>query len=304
MHRRAKLFSVVAAVALSVLVATPASAASGSQPNPPSWGLDRIDQRNLPLDNTYNYSTTADNVNVYVIDTGIDISHPDFGGRAHYGWDFVDNDAIADDCNGHGTAVAGAVGGSDFGVAKGVTLYAVKVLNCQGSGTFSQVVSGVNWVTANHRKPAVAVLTLGGSVSAQLDTAIQQSIAAGVTYVSAAGGSAADACRFSPGHVAEVINVAATDRTDARASFSNYGSCVDIFAPGVSLALPWLGGGSNTLSGSSWSAGYVAGGAALYLAGQPAATPQQVSAALVANGSPVVTNPGTGSPNVLLYTGS
>lgn len=302
--RRTRLLTVAAAVATSFfMLATPAMAAPGTQPNPPSWGLDRIDQRNLPLDNTYNYANTADPVNAYIIDTGIDISHPDFGGRAHYGWDFVDNDANAHDCNGHGTAVAGAVGGAQHGVAKNAQLYAVRVLGCSGSGTFEQVIAGIDWVTANHRKPAVAVLTLGGGISAQLDAAIQRSIAAGVTYVSASGGSATDGCQFSPGHIPEIINVSATDRNDARASFTNYGSCIDLFAPGVSVTLPWPGGGSNTLSGSSWSAAYVAGGAALYLNDNPNATPQQVSSALVAKASPVVTNPGPGSPNLLLYTG-
>ena len=229
--RRTRLFSLAAAITISVSMATPALAAAGTQPNPPSWGLDRIDQRTLPLNGTYTYGNTADTVNAYIISTGIKIELPEFGGRAHYGWDFTDNDAIADDCNGHGTAIAATVGGTNFGVAKKAQLYAVKVLGCAGSGTTDAVVAGINWVTANHRKPAVAVLPIGGGVSTAIDQAVRNSVAAGVTYVTSAGASASDGCQFSPGHVPEVINVAATDINDARASFSNYGSCVDIFAP-------------------------------------------------------------------------
>ncbi|MGQ0839135.1 S8 family peptidase [Actinokineospora sp.] len=280
---------------------------SVDQLNPPSYGLDRIDQRNLPLDNKYSYSTTASNVNAYIIDTGINMTHSDFGGRAVSGRDTVDNDNDASDCNGHGTHVAGTTGGAAYGVAKGVRLIGVRVLNCQGSGTNAGVIAGIDWVTANHVKPAVANMSLGGGVSTTLDQAVQRSIAAGVTYAIASGNSNANACNFSPARTPEAITVNASDRNDARASFSNFGTCTDIYAPGVSITSAWIGGNTatNTISGTSMATPHVAGGAALYLAANPTATPLAVRNALVAAGTPnKITNPGTGSPNVLLYTGS
>ena len=281
-----------------------------TQPNPPTYGLDRIDQRNLPLDSAYSYSRTASNVRAYIIDTGIRTSHADFGGRAVSGFDAIDGGA-ADDCNGHGTHVAGTVGGSAYGVAKGVRLVAVRVLGCDGSGTTEQVVAGIDWVTANAVKPAVANMSLGGSADAVLDDAVRRSIASGVTYAVAAGNGLLgllplDACTQSPARVAEALTVSATDRTDRRAIWANLGSCVDVFAPGIDITSAWHTGNTatNTISGTSMASPHVAGAAALYLAGRPTATPAQVHAAIVGNATQgVVANPGLGSPNRLLHTG-
>jgi subtilisin family serine protease len=273
------------------------------QPNPPSWGLDRIDQRDLPLNSDYLYATTASNVHAYIIDTGMDLDHPDYGGRASSGFDAIDGGA-ADDCHGHGSHVGGTVGGTAHGVAKGVSLVAVRVLNCAGSGTTAQVVAGIDWVTANAVKPATANMSLGGSADAVLDAAVQASIAAGITYGVASGNSNTNACTASPARVPEAITVNATTRTDARASFSNFGPCTDIFAPGEGITSDWLAGGTNTISGTSMATPHVVGVSALYLSAHPEATPQQVRDALVAVGTPgKVTSPGAGSPNVLLYTG-
>ncbi|HEX6347087.1 S8 family peptidase, partial [Umezawaea sp.] len=201
-----------------------------TQTNPPSWGLDRIDQANLPLNSSYSYTTTGAGVNAYVIDTGVRISHQTFGGRAVNGYDAVSNDNIAQDGNGHGTHVAGTIGGSQYGVAKGVRIVAVRVLDNNGSGTTAGVVAGINWVTNNHVKPATANMSLGGGASTALDDAVRTSIARGVTYGVAAGNSNANASTFSPARVTQAITVGATERTDARASYSNYGSVLDVFA--------------------------------------------------------------------------
>ncbi|TQM84747.1 subtilisin family serine protease [Saccharothrix saharensis] len=275
------------------------------QQNPPSWGLDRIDQRNLPLDSAYNYSTTASNVRAYIIDTGIRTTHSDFGGRATWGTNTVDSNNT--DCNGHGTHVAGTVGGTAHGVAKGVQLIAVKVLNCAGSGTTAGVVNGVNWVTQNAVKPAVANMSLGGGVDTALDTAVRNSIAAGITYAVASGNSNANACNYSPARVAEALSVNASTNTDARASFSNYGTCTDLFAPGQNITSAWMTNdtSTNTISGTSMASPHVAGAAALYLADNPTATPPTVNAAIVAAAtSDKITSPGTGSANKLLFTGT
>jgi subtilisin family serine protease len=280
----------------------------GTQSNPPSWGLDRIDQRNLPLDNSYTYPNTADNVNVYIIDTGINLNHNDFGGRAVSGYDAVDGGS-ADDCNGHGTHVAGTVAGSSYGVAKGARIYAVRVLNCSGSGTTAQVVAGIDWVTANAVRPAVANMSLGGSANSSIDTAVNNSIAAGITYAVAAGngnilGVRQDACNYSPARVPNAITVGATQNNDAAASFSNYGTCVDILAPGVNITSAWYTSNTatNTISGTSMASPHVAGAAALVLSANPTWSPQQVRDYLVANATPnVISNVGTGTPNRLLY---
>jgi subtilisin family serine protease len=279
---------------------------TAQQVNPPSWGLDRIDQRRLPLDGVYGYPGTASNVTAYIIDTGILTTHSDFGGRASHGYDFVDGDANATDCNGHGTHVAGTVGGTSYGVAKGVRLVAVRVLNCSGNGTTSGVIAGIDWVTRNARKPAVANMSLGGGASAALDAAVNNSINSGVTFVVAAGNESTNACTRSPARTPNAITVGATTSGDARASYSNYGSCLDIFAPGSSITSAWHTSTTarNTISGTSMATPHVAGAAALYLSANPSASPTQVRNALVANGTTgVVTGAGTGSPNVLLYTG-
>ncbi|MET7864404.1 S8 family peptidase [Micromonospora taraxaci] len=280
---------------------------SGTQTNPPSWGLDRIDQRNLPLDSSYTYPNTASNVHAYIIDTGIRFSHNDFGGRATSGYDAVDGGS-ADDCNGHGTHVAGTVGGSAYGVAKGVQLVGVRVLNCSGSGTNAGVIGGVDWVTANAIKPAVANMSLGGGANTSLDNAVRNSIASGVTYGLAAGNdSGANACNTSPARTTEAITVGSTTSTDARSSFSNIGTCLDIFAPGSSITSAWYTSNTatNTISGTSMATPHVVGAAALVASANPSWTPAQVRNQLVANATPnVVGSPGSGSPNLLLYVGT
>ncbi|KXK61806.1 peptidase S8/S53 subtilisin kexin sedolisin [Micromonospora rosaria] len=277
---------------------------AGTQPNPPSWGLDRVDQRALPLDSSYTYPNTAGNVHAYIIDTGIRFSHSDFGGRAVSGFDAVDGGA-ADDCNGHGTHVAGTVGGGAYGVAKGVTLVGVRVLNCAGSGTNAGVIGGVDWVTANAVKPAVANMSLGGGANASLDTAVRNSINSGVTYGLAAGNdSGANACNTSPARTTEAITVGSTTNTDSRSSFSNIGTCVDIFAPGSAITSAWHTNdtATNTINGTSMATPHVVGAAALVASVNPSWTPQQVRDYLVNNATDgVIPNPGTGSPNKLLY---
>ncbi|MFG1880931.1 S8 family serine peptidase [Micromonospora sp. NPDC049102] len=280
---------------------------SGTQANPPSWGLDRIDQRNLPLDSSYTYPNTASNVHAYIIDTGIHFSHNDFGGRATSGYDAVDGGS-ADDCNGHGTHVAGTVGGSTYGVAKGVQLVGVRVLNCSGSGTNAGVIAGVDWVTQNAIKPAVANMSLGGGANSSLDTAVRNSIASGVTYGLAAGNdNGANACNVSPARTTEAITVGSTTSSDARSSFSNIGTCLDIFAPGSSITSSWYTSNTatNTISGTSMATPHVVGAAALVASANPSWTPAQVRNQLVSNATPnVITNAGSGSPNLLLYVGS
>ncbi|MER7197705.1 serine protease [Streptomyces sp. CB01635] len=272
--------------------------------NPPSWGLDRIDQGDLPLDKSYTWPESAGSgVTAYVIDTGIRISHRDFGGRAHYGWDFVDGDATAQDGNGHGTHVAATVAGTGYGVAKKADVVAVRVLDDAGSGTTAQVIAGIDWVTKNARKPAVANLSLGGSANAQLDAAVRGSIASGVTYTVAAGNDGLPASLYSPARVKEAITVGATDRTDRRAGFSNWGTRLDLFAPGVDITAAGYASdkGKATFSGTSMASPHVAGAAALYLADHASATPAEVSRALTGRAATGrITDPLPGSPNKLL----
>jgi len=271
----------------------------------PSWGLDRIDQRDLPLNNSYTYPNTASNVTAYIIDTGIRTTHQDFGGRAIWGTNTT-GDGNNTDCNGHGTHVSGTVGGGSYGVAKGVRLVAVKVLNCAGSGSFAGVAAGIDWVTQNHTSgPAVANMSLGGQGSdTTTENAVRNSIADGVVYAIASGNSNADACGFTPARVAEAITVNASDINDARASFSNFGTCTDIFAPGVNITSSWNTSDSatNTISGTSMATPHVAGGAALILGANPGLTPAQVWSTMSSNSTPnKITNPGAGSPNRLLF---
>ncbi|MFJ9642773.1 S8 family peptidase [Streptomyces sp. NPDC101206] len=279
--------------------------AQGTQPSPPSWGLDRIDQRALPLGSSYTYPDKAgEGVTAYIIDTGVRITHTDFGGRASYGFDAVDNDNTAQDGHGHGTHVAGTVAGSSYGVAKKAKIVAVRVLDNNGSGTTAQVVAGIDWVTRNAVKPAVANMSLGGGADSALDTAVRNSIAAGITYAVAAGNESTNANTKSPARVTEAITVGATTSSDAKSSFSNYGNVLDLFAPGSSITSAWGTGDSatNTISGTSMASPHVAGAAAVHLSQNPSDTPAQVASALVAAATPnVVTGPGTGSPNRLLF---
>ena len=268
------------------------------------WGLDRIDQASLPLSGTYTYPDSAGSgVTAYVIDTGVRITHQQISGRAAYGYDAVDGDTTASDGNGHGTHVATTIAGSTYGVAKKAKIVAVRVLDNNGSGTTAGVIAGVDWVTANHSGPSVANLSLGGGASSTLDTAVRNSIASGVTYAVAAGNSSANASSYSPARVTEAITVGATTSTDARASYSNHGSVLDVFAPGSSITAGWHTSdtATSTISGTSMATPHVAGAAAVYLAGHTSATPAQVASALV-NGATTgkVTGPGSGSPNRLL----
>ncbi|WP_432116551.1 S8 family peptidase [Streptomyces sp. S1] len=276
-----------------------------TQNNAP-WGLDRIDQANLPLSGTYTYPDSAGaGVTAYVIDTGVRISHSELAGRAVNGYDAVQNDTVAQDGNGHGTHVATTVAGTTYGVAKKAKVVAVRVLDNNGSGTTAGVIAGIDWVTSHHTAgvPAVANLSLGGGASTTLDNAVKRSIADGITYAVAAGNSGANASSSSPARVTEALTVGATGSNDAKSSWSNYGSVLDLFAPGVSITAGWHTGDSatNTISGTSMAAPHVAGAAAIYLAGHPSATPAQVATALVNGATPnKVTSPGSGSPNRLL----
>ncbi|MFI1188793.1 S8 family peptidase [Streptomyces californicus] len=279
---------------------------AGTQSPTPSWGLDRIDQKALPLNDSYTYADNGAGVKAYIVDTGINFTHQDFGGRAISGVNILAQGTPATDCHGHGTHVAGTVGGSSHGVAKGVTLVGVRVMNCTGAGAYGDVIAGVDWVTADHAAgaPAVANVSLGGPFSQALNDAITGAINDGVVFSVAAVNDRSDACAYSPASTPDAITVGATTRTDARAAYSNYGPCVDVFAPGSDITSPWIGSNTatNTISGTSMATPHVTGAAALVLVANPGFTPRQVRDKLAVNSAVYnkVTDPGAGSPNRLL----
>ncbi|MFZ5843446.1 MAG: S8 family serine peptidase [Pseudomonadota bacterium] len=275
----------------------------GATQSPATWGLDRIDQTSLPLNNSYTYGNSS-GVHAYIIDTGIRSSHSQFSGRMGNGYDAIGDGQGTNDCQGHGTHVAGTVGGTTHGVAKSVTLHAVRVLDCQGSGSNSGVIAGMDWVRANHVKPAVANMSLGGGASSAVDTAVANLTNAGVTVVVAAGNDSSNACNYSPARAASAITVGSTTSSDGMSSFSNYGSCVDIFAPGSSIVSAGISSNTATatLSGTSMASPHVAGAAALYLYANPTATPSAVTSALVNNASSNKISGIPSGPNKLLST--
>lgn len=272
----------------------------------PSWGLDRINQRSLPLDNLAGFGATGAGVHIYIIDTGILLTHTQFGGRASFGFDAIKDGNGQTDCHGHGTHVAGTAAGATYGIAKAARLHSVRVLDCNGFGLTSQVIAGVNWVTANRIKPAVANMSLGGGFSATFNQAVTTSIQAGITYTIAAGNSNLDACTVSPASTPNAITVAASDILDQRAGFSNFGPCVDLFGPGVNITSAWRTSNTATmvLSGTSMAAPHAAGVAALYLQTHPAAPAGNVRYALLSTATAgVIGNAGLSTANLLLYTG-
>ena len=269
----------------------------------PDWGLDRIDQKNLPLDSAYSYSQTGSGTTAYIVDTGILSTHQQFSGRVLSGYTAISDGNGTSDCHGHGTHVAGTVGGSTYGVAKNVSLVPIRILGCDGSGASSNVIAGLDWILKNGKKPAVVNMSLGGEANASLDSAVENLFNNGYVMVVAAGNSNTDACSSSPARVGKAITVAATDNTDTRASYSNYGSCVDIFAPGNQINSSWIGSNTATkvLNGTSMATPHVVGVVAEMLQSTPTATPQTISNNLLNQASNnVVKNP-SGSPNRLLY---
>ncbi|PSE42751.1 serine protease [Acinetobacter nosocomialis] len=269
----------------------------------PDWGLDRIDQKALPLNSTYSYSQTGTGTTAYIVDTGILSTHQEFSGRVLNGYTAISDGNGTTDCNGHGTHVAGTVGGTTYGVAKNVKLVPVRILGCDGSGASSNVIAGLDWILKNGSKPAVVNMSLGGAASSSLDSAVENLYNNGYVMVVAAGNSNTDACTSSPARTSNAITVAATDNTDTRASYSNYGSCVDIFAPGSQINSSWIGSNTATkvLNGTSMATPHVAGIVAELLQSTPTATPQTITSNLLNQAtSDVVKNP-SGSPNRLLY---
>ncbi|EPQ2991841.1 S8 family peptidase [Acinetobacter baumannii] len=269
----------------------------------PDWGLDRIDQKALPLNSAYSYLQTGSGTTAYIVDTGILSSHQEFSGRVLSGYTAISDGNGTTDCNGHGTHVAGTVGGTTYGVAKNVNLVPIRILGCDGSGASSNVIAGLDWILKNGKKPAVVNMSLGGATSSSLDSAVENLYNNGYVMVVAAGNSNTDACTSSPARVSKAITVAATDNTDTRASYSNYGSCVDIFAPGSQINSSWIGNNTATkiLNGTSMATPHVAGVVAEMLQSTPTASPQTISTNLLNQASSnVVKNP-SGSPNRLLY---
>ncbi|GGP73351.1 S8 family peptidase [Streptomyces calvus] len=290
--------------AVGAVVANRTVHTTATQDNPPSWGLDRVDQADTAGDSKYTYPDQAgEGVTAYVIDTGVRISHTDFEGRASHGYDAVDNDDTADDGNGHGTHVAATIAGAAHGVAKKANVVAVRVLDDNGSGTTEQVIAGIDWVTENHQGPSVANMSLGGGADPALDAAVAKAIASGVTFAVAAGNESTDAGQGSPARVPEAITVASSTEDDAQSDFSNYGAVVDVYAPGSDITSAWNDSdeGTKTISGTSMASPHVAGAAAVYLAGHPDAAPADVATALTDGATPdKISNPGSGTPNKLL----
>ena len=272
----------------------------------PSWGLDRVDQRALPFSNSFTASAYGAGVDVYIVDTGVSTTHTDFSGRLRSGFSAINDRRGSNDCNGHGTHVAGTAAGATYGVAKAASIIPVRVLDCAGTGSNSGVIAGLDWMIAHHTAgvAAVANMSLGGGASLALDTAVQNAINDGVVMAVAAGNSNANACNYSPARAANAITVGAIERTDVRASYSNFGSCLDIFAPGTSITSAWINSSTaiNTISGTSMASPHVAGVAAALLSANPTLSPAEISSILRSSATPnVVSSAGTGSPNYLLY---
>jgi len=276
-----------------------------SPQNQATWGLDRVDQADRPLDTQYNFVGDGAGVNAFIIDTGIRADHVEFAGRLRPGYNSVPDANGTNDCHGHGTHVAGTVGGTTWGVAKGVSLTPVRVLDCTGSGAWSGVIAGIDWVANSTLRPAVANMSLGGSVSSSVDAAVAGAVAKGVVIVVAAGNNGTDACNYSPARVPSAITVGATNSLDSRTSYSNIGACVDLFAPGHSITSAWntSATASNIIGGTSMASPHVAGVAALALAANPTASPADVASFLTTTATTNrLVNIGTGSPNLLLYS--
>lgn len=271
------------------------------QNNPPNWGIDRIDERTLPLDNQYESVLTGAGVNAYIIDTGLDLDHPNFSGRARLGTDVIGDGRNGNDCNGHGTHVGGITASETYGVAKDANLYAVRVFGCGSTTSTSNILNGMNWVIGNAQLPAVANMSLGGPANTTQDNLVQSMVNAGIVTVVAAGNDNSDACGFSPARATNAITVGSTTINDARSSFSNFGSCVDIFGPGSSITSTWLNGGSNTISGTSMASPHVAGVAALELQNDPGASVGTITSRIVNNATTGAISDTRGTVNRLLY---
>ena len=277
-----------------------------TQPNPPSWGLDRVDQEDLPLDDEYTYPNTASDVTAYILDTGVNLTHNDFEGRMVDGFDAIDEGGDADDCQGHGTHVAGTVAGTDHGIAKGASVSPVRVLDCAGGGSYDGIIDGIEWATEDADGASVANMSLGGPSDASLNEAVDASSEAGLTHVVAAGNSSDDACNYSPAGADTAITVGSTADDDSRSTFSSLGECVDIFAPGTDIMSAHIGSddATTTMSGTSMASPHVAGAAALFLQDNPDASPEDVRDHLTSTASEdKISDPGTGSPNLLLFVG-